>query len=78
MTKKTDSLKRTSIGLIDLLFDEMGNLINGTSTPQSANAKVALAKAIISTKRLEIEAARFVSDEKRDGNGEVKEVNLGS
>ena len=58
------------------MFDEIDNLVNGKSNPQTANAKVALSKAIISTKRLEMDNARFIGNEKLDIN-DLKEMNLG-
>ena len=63
-------IKRTTVGLMDALFDEFDNLVNGKSAPQCANAKVALAKAIVSTKKLEMDYARFISRE-------VGEIRLG-
>ena len=77
-TKTRTRTVRTSVGLIDVLFEEIDNLVDGKTTPQASNAKVALAKAIISAKRLEIESARFIADENRDGKGDVKDVKLGS
>ncbi len=69
---------RTTTGLIDALFDEVDNLIEGTTTPQTATAKVSIAKAIISTKRLEIEKARFVSEPREGKTTRISEVQLGS
>ncbi len=66
-------IKKTTAGLIDILFKEIEALNEGTSTPQSANAIVGLAKAIISTKRLEIDTARFVAGP-RTGNGDKVEI----
>lgn len=69
-------IARSTTGLMGVLFEEIENLISGKSNPQVANSKVALSKAIIGTKRLEIDSARFVGNEKRDVD-DLKEVSLG-
>jgi hypothetical protein len=50
---------RTSAGLCEALFQEFDNLRNGESDYQHAAAIAKIAVQIISTKRLEIEAAQF-------------------
>ena len=50
---------RTSAGLCEALFQEFDMLRNGQSDYQRAAAVAKLAVQIISTKRLEIEAAQF-------------------
>ena len=50
---------RTSAGLCEALFQEFDMLRNGESDYQRAAAVAKLAVQIISTKRLEIEAAQF-------------------
>jgi hypothetical protein len=50
---------RTSAGLCEALFQEFDCLRNGESDYQHAAAIAKLAVQIISTKRLEIEAAQF-------------------
>jgi|TARA_R110000868_G_C10571232_1_gene737771 hypothetical protein len=51
--------QRTSEGLCEALFQEFDMLRNGQSDYQRAAAVAKLAVQIISTKRLEIEAAQF-------------------
>ena len=51
--------QRTSAGLCEALFQEFDMLRNGESDYQRAAAVAKLAVQIISTKRLEIEAAQF-------------------
>lgn len=63
MFKKTPVIKstiRTSSGLCDALFDEFDMLRNGKSDAHRAAAVAKLAIQIISTKRLEIEAATLI------------------
>ena len=50
---------RTSAGLCEALFQEFDKLRNGESNYQHAAAVAKIAVQIISTKRLEIEAAQF-------------------
>jgi hypothetical protein len=51
---------RTSTGLCDALFDEFDMLRNGQSDAHRAAAIAKLAIQIISTKRLEIDAAALI------------------
>jgi hypothetical protein len=53
------STPRTSAGLCEALFQEFDKLRNGESNYQHAAAVAKIAVQIISTKRLEIEAAQF-------------------
>ena len=66
MKKKKEKAKsqvaRTTTGLIQAMFDEMDNLRDGTTTPLEAKAKVSVVNTILSTKRLELDVARFVMD----------------
>ena len=59
-------VKRNSGGLADAMFDELDALNNGSSTPQQARAKSAIANSIISLTRLEMEYARFITDQRAD------------
>lgn len=61
-------IERTSKGLANAMFDELESLNKGTSTPQNARAKSAIANTIISVSRLEMEYARFVSDSRSENN----------
>jgi len=62
MPKKTNKVTRTTAGLADVLFDELDALIDGSSNPQMAKAKVAIVNSVISKARLEMDHARFVAD----------------
>ena len=53
------STPRTSAGLCEALFQEFDKIRSGESNYQHAAAVAKLAVQIISTKRLEIEAAQF-------------------
>lgn len=68
---------RTSKGLQDTLFDEIDSLRDGTTTPQSARTVASLASGIIQTARLEMDHARFISEQRGD-NGSTKAITLGS
>ena len=59
MTKTT---KRTTSGLREVLFDQIDGLLSGKITPQQAKAVSGLASQVVSVTRLEMEAARFISD----------------
>lgn len=72
-----NELTRTTAGLAGTLFDELDALREGTSTPQQARAKSAIANSIISIARLEMEYARFVASERTDGgNGKLPALAL--
>ncbi len=70
--------KRTTNGLREVLFEQIDGLVNGSITPQQAKAVSGLASQVVSVTRLEMEAARFISDERRDDNNTKKlaEVSL--
>lgn len=81
----TEEIKvvRSSKGLQDTLFDEIDRLRNGQTTPQSARTVASLATGIIQTARLEMDYARFVSDERISSNDQsngnrTKAIELGS
>ncbi len=62
-------IDRTSRGLANMMFEELDNLKTGSSTPQQARAKAAIANTILSVSRLEMDYARFVADGRsEDGN----------
>ena len=68
--------KRTTNGLREVLFEQIDGLINGSITPQQAKAVSGLASQVVSVTRLEMEAARFISDERMDGNNTKKLVEV--
>lgn len=69
---------RTSKGLQDTLFDEIDNLRNHRTTPQSARTLSSLAGTIIQTGRLEMEFARFVTDRVGGNSSAMKAIEFGS
>lgn len=69
---EVSNVVRSSKGLQDVLFDEMDSVRNGSTTPQSARAVVAIANGIISSARLEMDHARFISSQRAEpGDGFV-------
>ena len=77
-----EKVVRTSKGLQDTLFDEIDNLRNGKTTPQSARTVASLANGIIQTARLEMDHARFISEprasESVTEDNRTKAISLGS
>lgn len=70
-------IKRTTQGLREVLFDQLDGLVTGKVTPQQAKAVSGLASQVVSVTKLEMEAARFISDGRMAENdtkklGEVK------
>ena len=76
--KESQPVVRTSKGLQDTLFDEIDNLRNGRTTPQSARTLSSLASTIIQTGRLEMEHARFVSESRGGESSSMKAIEFGS
>ncbi len=68
-------IKRNTTGLMDVLFETLEKLIGGKITPQDTTARVAVSRAIVDTKRLEIQTAKFVSENR---GKEAEGVSLGS
>lgn len=68
--------KRSTRTLSTVLYDELDNLIEGKSTPQNANAKVKLVNSIVSVKRLEMDAARFISSSRRNVKEDIEEIEV--
>jgi hypothetical protein len=62
------TIQRTSAGLASAMFDELDSLKDGTSTPQQAKAKAAIANTIVTISRLEMEYARFVTNDRLQDN----------
>ncbi len=53
---------RTTAGLCEALFDEFDMLRNGESDATRVTAVAKMATTIVSTKRLEIDAAQLIKD----------------
>jgi len=62
----TPPTETTSQGLARAMFEELDMLRNGTSTPQQARAKAAIANSLIAISRLEMDFARFIADPRGD------------
>lgn len=74
--KMSKSTKRTTSGLREVLFDQIDGLISGKITPQQAKAVSGLASQVVSVTRLEMEAARFISDGRMTDNSTKKLVDV--
>jgi len=61
-------MKRTSLGLRDVLFDEIDALRSGTTTPQKASALARVATQIINSVKIEIEHQKHVASLVDAGN----------
>jgi hypothetical protein len=77
-TRDRGNVVRTSKGLQDTLFDEIDDMRNGRTTPQSARTVSSLAGAIIQTARLEIDYARFISESRGGERAATKAIEFGS
>ena len=62
MEQENNKAVRTSVGIRDMLFDELDALRNGTSTPQRAHAIAKTAATILGSVKVELEYAKFLSD----------------
>jgi hypothetical protein len=70
---------RTSLGIREVLFDELDKLRDGTSNPSRANAVAKTATSIINTVRLELEHAKFVTALGEDSRAaKVEPLRLGN
>lgn len=76
VNKMTKATKRTTSGLREVLFDQIDGLISGKITPQQAKAVSGLASQVVSVTRLEMEAARFISDGRMADSGTKKLVDV--
>lgn len=63
---KPKEQQRSSANLVDIMFDELFALKDGSSTPQHARAKSSVANTIVAVKRLEMDYARFVNSARSD------------
>ena len=71
------SIKRTSKGLSNAVFEELEMLRAGDSTPQKASSVARLANTICQISRLEMDFARFVAGERADENSALKNLPMG-
>ena len=72
----SESKKRTSDALKDLMWDQMESLLAGKTTPQHARAASSLAGQICGITRLEMDFSRFVSDARAEG-GMLGQIPMG-
>lgn len=72
------AVDRTSSGLASAMFDELDALKSGSSTPQQARAKAAIANTIISISRLEMDYARFVTQERANQESALPALRMGA
>ena len=78
MSKQIAKVERSSRGLVESLFEQLDALRDGTSTPQTARAHAALANSICSITRIEMDYARFISENKtEDLDHRLQELILG-
>jgi len=56
--------ERNSKGLKNVLFSQIDDLVSGKITPQQAKAVASLSSQVVSVAKLEMEAARFISDQR--------------
>lgn len=71
------AIARNTKGLRDHLFSVLEKLSTGKITPQEAKAAAQIAQQIHNTARLDIDAARFVSEQRlagADSNAAVVEL----
>lgn len=69
--------ERNSKGLKKVLFSQIDDLVNGKITPQQAKAVASLSSQVVSVAKLEMEAARFISDQRAENKTkQLKAVEL--
>jgi len=66
---------KTTQDLRDTLFSQLDDLVTGKITPQQAKATSGLASQIISLSKLELDAARFISNSE-NGTKEIKKLGM--
>jgi hypothetical protein len=64
------AVSRTSLGIREMLFEELDALRNGKSSPQRANALAKISSQILSTVKTELEYASFL----RSSGGSIDHV----
>jgi hypothetical protein len=57
----TQSIKRTSTGLKEALFEELDSLRNGESNPAKSNAIAKLATQVVNICRIEIDVQKHIT-----------------
>lgn len=70
-------VQRTSHGLQEHIFTQLDRLESGKTTPQHARSVAALANTAISIARLEMEYARFVTEQRGDGGNSLPALPMG-
>ena len=73
--KKLPNVTRTTLGIRNLLFDEIDSLRAGTTTPQKAGVIARMVTPIVNSVKVEIEFAKHISGK---GNAVLSVLNLGS
>jgi hypothetical protein len=68
------NVTRTTLGIRNLLFDEIDALRNGTTTPQKAGAVAKMVTPIVNSVKVEIEYAKHVAGK---GNPVLSTLTLG-
>lgn len=58
---RTKRVVRTTMGLRDVLFDELDALRSGASTPKKASAMARVASTIVASVKIEIEHQKHVA-----------------
>jgi hypothetical protein len=64
----SDSVRRTSAGLREALFDEIDRLRRGEIDPKRVNAIARISAEIVSTVKMEIEVANYMAGQGRAAN----------
>ena len=65
------TIERTTKGLAEALFDELERLESGEVTPQHARSFASIASQVCSVSKLEMDFARFVSDDRATTSNKV-------
>lgn len=65
----TNAIVRNSHGLKAHLFDQLDRLEEGKTTPQHLRSVAAMANSILGIVRVEMEYARFVTEQRSEGGG---------
>lgn len=68
------NVTRTTLGIRNLLFDEIDALRNGSTTPQKAGAVAKMVTPIVNSVKVEIEYAKHVAGK---GNPQLSTLTLG-
>jgi len=72
-------MDRSSLGLRNVLFEEIDSLRNGNSNPARARALSLLANTVLKSVEIEIEFHKYVSDVSiKDGSVKLGNLDLGT